>query len=190
MRTLPGNVTLDLSPDSPQTPQRTAELTCRLVQIVWALNESTADGERAAPGLGWPVPPEDLLDRLARLAEGTEQLYPQLATALRRHHAEGAWRAGPVNGVPRDLDAELDTAADHLHEAAVLASGVARHLLQARNLISSVHPAYPGPDTGPDPDPAARATTGTSECAEDDCVDPTPRRRRTTPTPTSTYAAT
>lgn len=168
---LPGNVTLDLSPDSPQTPQRTAELACWLVQIVRALNESTADGDASpAPGIGWPVCPEDLLDRLAQLAEGTEQLYPQLATALRRHHGQGAWRAAPVNGVPRDLDAELATAADHLHEASVLASGIARHLLQARNLLSSVHPAYPGPDSAAE--------------AEPQCAEPTPR------SPSSRYAAT
>ena len=170
---MPGNVTPDLSPDSPQTPQRTAELTCRLVQIVRALNDCTADGASPAPGLGWPVSPEDLLDRLAQLAEGTEQLYPQLATALRRHNTEGAWRAAPVNGVPRDLDAELATAADHLHEAAVLASGIARHLLQARNLLSSVRPAYPGPEAAAE-----------SECADPECAEPTPQR------PSSSYAAT
>ena len=139
-------VSLDLSPDSPHTPQRTAELAGRLAEIVRVLGEATkndGDGDRPAPGLGWPVAPEDLLDRLARLAEGTGELYPRLAGALDRHQAAGTWRAAPVTGFARDLDEDLAIAAEHLNEAAALAADIARHLYQARNLLSCIRPNYP-----------------------------------------------
>lgn len=143
-------VSLDLSPDSPHTPQRTAELAGRLAEIVGVLGEAMRgcggedeDEDAPAAGLGWPVAPEDLLDRLARLAEGTGELYPRLANALSRHHAAGTWRAAPVTGFARDLDEDLATAAEHLAEAAGLAADVARHLYQARNLLSCVRPTYP-----------------------------------------------
>lgn len=140
-------VSLDLSPDSPHTPQRTAELAGRLAEIVRVLGEATKNGagedERPAPGLGWPVAPEDLLDRLARLAEGSGELYPRLAGALGRHQAAGTWRAAPVTGFARDIDEDLATAAEHLNEAADLAADIARHLYQARNLLSCIRPNYP-----------------------------------------------
>ena len=155
-------VSLDLSPDAPHTPQRTAELAGRLAEIVRVLGEATKDGvaqdadradgtngangDRPAPGIGWPVAPEDLLDRLARLAEGTEELYPRLADALGRHHEAGTWRVAPVTGYARDLDEDLATVAEHLNEAATLAADVARHLYQARNLLSCVRPNYPRTD--------------------------------------------
>ena len=146
-------VSLDLSPTSPHTPQRTAELAGRLTEIVRVLGDATkdgADGAEPAPGIGWPVAPEDLLDRLARLAEGTEQLYPQLADALCRHQAAGTWRAAPVTGFARDLDEDLETASEHLNEAAALAADIARHLIQARNLLSCIRPNYPRSDAAPD----------------------------------------
>jgi hypothetical protein len=139
-------VSLDLSPDAPHTPQRTAELAGRLAEIVRVLGEATregADEDRPAPGIGWPVAPEDLLDRLARLAEGTEELYPRLADALGRHQDAGTWRVAPVTGFARDLDEDLATVAEHLNEAATLAADIARHLYQARNLLSCVRPNYP-----------------------------------------------
>lgn len=138
-------VSLDLCPDSPHTPQRTAELAGRLAEIVRVLGEATKDGEdaRPAPGLGWPVAPEDLLDRLARLAEGSGDLYPRLAGALGRHQEAGTWRAAPVTGFARDVDKDLATAAEHLNEAANLAADIARHLYQARNLLSCIRPNYP-----------------------------------------------
>jgi hypothetical protein len=149
-------VSLDLSPDAPHTPQRTAELAGRLAEIVRVLGEATKDGavdgadgpdtDRPAPGIGWPVAPEDLLDRLARLAEGTEELYPRLADALGRHQEAGTWRVAPVTGYARDLDEDLATVAEHLNEAAALAADVARHLYQARNLLSCVRPNYPRTD--------------------------------------------
>ena len=149
-------VSLDLSPEAPHTPQRTAELAGRLAEIVGVLGEATrddadgADGaDRPAPGIGWPVAPEDLLDRLARLAEGTEELYPRLAGALGRHQQAGTWRVAPVTGYARDLDEDLATVAEHLNEAAALAADVARHLYQARNLLSCVRPNYPRTDGAP-----------------------------------------
>ena len=163
-------VSLDLSPDAPHTPQRTAELAGRLAEIVRVLGEATkdgvaeaadgaggADGDRPAPGIGWPVAPEDLLDRLARLAEGTEELYPRLAGALGRHQQAGTWRVAPVTGYARDLDEDLATVAEHLNEAAALAADVARHLYQARNLLSCVRPNYPRTDGAPSRAEAAEA---------------------------------
>jgi hypothetical protein len=146
MRPMTSAVSLDLSPDSPHTPQRTAELAGRLAEIVRVLGEATKDdgeGSGPAPGLGWPVAPEDLLDRLARLAEGTGELYPRLAGALGRHQAAGTWRAAPVTGFARDIDEDLAIAAEHLNEAAMLAADIARHLYQARNLLSCIRPNHP-----------------------------------------------
>lgn len=146
-------VSLDLSPDSPHTPQRTAELAGRLAEIVGVLGEATKDGDgedpAPAPGLGWPVAPEDLLDRLARLAEGSGELYPRLADALNRHQAAGTWRAAPVTGFARDVENDLAIVAEHLDEAAGLAADIARHLYQARNLLSCIRPNYPRSDAVP-----------------------------------------
>jgi hypothetical protein len=150
MRPMTSAVSLDLSPGSPHTPQRTAELAGRLAEIVRVLGEATKDGgeDGPAPGLGWPVAPEDLLDRLARLADGSAELYPRLAGALGRHQAAGTWRAAPVTGFARDVDEDLATAAEHLDEAAALAADIARHLYQARNLLSCIRPNYPRAGSG------------------------------------------
>lgn len=125
------------------TPRRTADLAGIMVEVMRVLNEYTRDGEQPPAGIGWPVPPDDLLDRLARSAAGAETLYPQLATAFQRHFTCGTWRAGTVLEDVRNLEPDLAAAAVHLHHAAELQAKIVEDLLRARNLLALVRPTRP-----------------------------------------------
>lgn len=152
---------LDLDPDAPHDPQRTAQLAALASAAVRILNYATLPGRG---GLAYPGDAYDLLATLGELAGRLPQLCGQSAAWLSGELAAGHLAEIPGGRYGGDADRAVTAAGSALTEAARTASRLADVLREAHAALGGLEHAEPRVDDQDD-DPHGYNEAGPHERA-------------------------